>query len=122
MDFPGPTAAPPNRNSKTHECPEHQTNRDEPLPQSRFRRLSRDAAEIVPTEVEQQIAEIWKTQLKMKQVGIHDNFFDLGGYSLLMVQIHKQLQTHFGQTISIVELFRQPTIHLLANYLTDKVR
>jgi len=72
------------------------------------------------TAVEQQIAEIWKAQLKVKKVGIHENFFDLGGYSLLMVQIHQQLQAHFGKKISIVELFRQPTIHLLANYLTDK--
>ncbi len=71
------------------------------------------------TEVEKQLAEIWKAQLKLEKVGIHDNFFDLGGYSLLMVQIHQQVQRHFGQKISIVELFRQPTIHLLASYLTQ---
>lgn len=72
------------------------------------------------TDVEQQLAEIWKAQLKLEKVGIHDNFFDLGGYSLLMVQIHQKVQAHFGQKISIVELFRQPTIHLLASYLTEK--
>ena len=74
------------------------------------------------TDVQRQIAEIWKEQLNVPKVGIHENFFDLGGYSLLMVQIHQKLQTHFGQKISIVELFRQPTIHLLATYLTENVQ
>ncbi len=72
------------------------------------------------TDIEQQIAEIWQTQLRVEKVGIHDNFFDLGGYSLLMVQIHQKIQSHFGRKISIVELFRHPTIHLLATHLAQE--
>ena len=80
-------------------------------------------AHVMPqTDAERQIAQVWQEQLKVEKVGIHDNFFDLGGNSLLMIQIHKGLQERFGQKFSIVEMFKLPTIHLLAKYITEQTQ
>nr|WP_231936465.1 non-ribosomal peptide synthetase [Fischerella sp. NIES-3754] len=72
------------------------------------------------TEVEKIIAQIWQEALHVNEVGIHDNFFELGGHSLLLLQIHNQLQKRFQQSLSILELFRYPTISSLAKYLSQE--
>ncbi|MEH2308021.1 non-ribosomal peptide synthetase [Nostoc sp.] len=72
------------------------------------------------TEVEQSIADIWQQILHVEKVGIHDNFFDIGGHSLLLVQAHAKLREIFHTDISVVNLFEYPTINSLAKYLTRK--
>ncbi|QDL10798.1 non-ribosomal peptide synthetase [Brasilonema octagenarum UFV-E1] len=72
------------------------------------------------TQVEQTIANIWQQMLHVEKVGIHDNFFDLGGHSLLLVQIHAKLREVLNTNISIVNLFEYPTINSLAKYLTQE--
>jgi len=67
-------------------------------------------------EIEQAIAKIWQAALRLDQVGLHDNFFDLGGHSLLLVQVHQQLRQCFEQEISISGLFQYPTVSALADY------
>ncbi len=69
------------------------------------------------TGLEQELASIWQRVLGVEKVGIHDNFFDLGGHSLLMAQAHSALQQLVGREIPIVDLFRHPTISALAKYL-----
>ncbi|HEX8149647.1 MAG TPA: amino acid adenylation domain-containing protein, partial [Pyrinomonadaceae bacterium] len=69
------------------------------------------------TDLEQTLAGLWREALKVEAVSLHDNFFDLGGHSLLLVQIHGQLQEKLGLEFSPIELFRHPTIGLLAGYL-----
>jgi len=69
------------------------------------------------TGAEQQIAKTWQEVLHLEQVGIYDNFFDLGGHSLLLVQIHSKLQQIFDTDVSVIDLFKYPTIHALAQYL-----
>lgn len=71
------------------------------------------------TDVEQTIAAIWQELLRLDQVGIHDNFFDLGGHSLLIVQVHSKLQATFKRTLSLIDLFKYPTISALADFLTQ---
>lgn len=71
------------------------------------------------TDVEQTIAAIWQELLRVDQVGIHDNFFDLGGHSLLIVQVHSKLQATFERTLSLIDLFKYPTISALADFLTQ---
>ncbi|TCP54464.1 amino acid adenylation domain-containing protein [Tumebacillus sp. BK434] len=69
-------------------------------------------------EIERQLVEIWSQLLGVERVGIHDNFFDLGGDSLLILQLHKQLVPQFPhKELTVVELFRHPTIHTLASFL-----
>ncbi|MDF5707242.1 MAG: amino acid adenylation domain-containing protein [Nostoc sp. S4] len=75
--------------------------------------------EMPQTETEILIAAIWEEILQLEKVGINDNFFDLGGHSLLMVQIHRKLQKIFSQELPMVEMFKYPTIHSLAKRLTQ---
>jgi len=77
-------------------------------------------AYVAPTnEIEQTIAGIWQDLFSVEQVGVHDNFFDLGGHSLLLVQMQSKLQADFGHDITVVQLFEHPTIHDLAEYLSQ---
>ncbi|AGC43391.1 amino acid adenylation protein [Myxococcus stipitatus DSM 14675] len=69
------------------------------------------------TAVESTIADIWREALKVDRVGLHSNFFDLGGHSLLMVQVHEKLSAAFGRRLSMVELFQHPTVASLSKYL-----
>jgi len=69
------------------------------------------------TEMERRIAEIWQDVLRVDRVGMHDNFFELGGHSLLLVRLHGRLNETFLQQVSIIELFRYPTIASLAAHL-----
>ncbi|MDZ8257275.1 amino acid adenylation domain-containing protein [Nostoc sp. ChiQUE01b] len=73
------------------------------------------------TELEQTIAIIWQEALHVEKVGIHHNFFDLGGHSLLMVQIHSKLYQTLNKDISIVEMFQYPTISALAKHLSQQL-
>jgi amino acid adenylation domain-containing protein len=66
------------------------------------------------SDVERRIAEVWRAVLRVERVGVNDNFFDLGGNSLLMVQAHAELQEIAGRAVSIVELFQHPTVDALA--------
>ncbi|MCB8949260.1 MAG: hypothetical protein H6653_14715, partial [Ardenticatenaceae bacterium] len=77
-------------------------------------------AYVAPTnDLEQKIAEIWQRLLNVPQVGLNDNFFDLGGHSLLTVQAHRQLKAIVEKEISITDMFRFPTIRALADYLNE---
>jgi amino acid adenylation domain-containing protein len=71
------------------------------------------------TETEKTIASTWLEFLRLEKVGINDNFFDLGGHSLLLTQIHSRLSEiyHHKKKLTIVDLFRFPTIHSLAAYI-----
>ena len=62
------------------------------------------------TDIEQSIAAIWRGVLGVEQVGATDNFFDLGGHSLLLVRVHDQLKEKLKIELTLVDLFRFPTI------------
>jgi amino acid adenylation domain-containing protein len=78
------------------------------------------AYESPQTQVERIIANLWQEVLHLEKVGIYDNFFDLGGHSLLLVQVHNKLEEIWQEDIEIVELFKYPTISSLAKYLSQK--
>ncbi|MCL6589242.1 MAG: amino acid adenylation domain-containing protein [Firmicutes bacterium] len=71
------------------------------------------------TEAQRKIAAIWREVLHKEKIGIHDHFFDLGGHSLLLIQVRSKLKEAFGKEISIVEMFQYPTVELLAGYFTS---
>ena len=88
------------------------------LPAPEGPRPELEAAYIAPsTAVERSIATVWQEVLHLDQVGLHDNFFDLGGHSLLLVQVQSKLQAAFHTQVSVVDLFKYPTIHALSTYL-----
>jgi len=69
------------------------------------------------TEHETKVAEIWQDLLNRKRVGINDNFFDLGGDSLLVAQLQSRLRKQLNCQISLVELFQRTTVFAIASYL-----
>lgn len=78
---------------------------------------------VIPqSDAEQMIASVWQELLQLEGVGIHDNFFDLGGNSLLLNQSANKLAEIFGVKLSIVELFQYPTIYSLAQRLSQTNR
>ncbi len=90
------------------------------LPAAKELRLDLEVAYVPGTEVEQTIAAVWQEVLHVEKVGLNDNFFDLGGHSLLMAQVSKKLQDVLDRDVSIIELFKHPTISSLAQYLSSK--
>lgn len=72
------------------------------------------------TDLEQTIAQLWQAVLNVEHVGIHDNFFDLGGHSLTAVRMHSQLQASLSRPFALTSVFEYPTIHALANFLQRK--
>jgi amino acid adenylation domain-containing protein len=81
--------------------------------------LELDTSYLVPrTEVERNIAGVWQEVLRLESVDIFDNFFDLGGNSLLMIQVHDKLRERFRFELSVVELFEYPSINSLAEHLS----
>ncbi|OQY54262.1 MAG: hypothetical protein B6247_12250 [Candidatus Parabeggiatoa sp. nov. 2] len=77
-------------------------------------------ASMPETEVERVIATVWQEVLHIDNIGIYDNFFDLGGHSLLVPQIKAKLQEKLGCDIPMVELFEYSTIHALGQHLSQK--
>ncbi len=89
------------------------------LPDVDSSRPELDAAYVPPqTEMERIVAGIWQEVLNIERVGLNDNFFDLGGHSLLMFKAHTRLQETLNRTFSMVDLFRYPTVISLADYLS----
>ena len=66
---------------------------------------------------EEMIAAIWKEVLKLEQVGIYDNFFDLGGNSLLATRINSRLRQTFELDLPLRSIFEKPTIVAIAEYI-----
>jgi amino acid adenylation domain-containing protein len=74
------------------------------------------------TEVERQLAAVWQEVLRVEKVGVNDNFFDLGGHSLKILQAHNKLRERFGPRVSLVDMFQYPTVGAMAAYLSRKER
>ena len=67
--------------------------------------------------LEERIAGLWREVLLVDRVGAQDNFFDLGGNSLLMALLRRQLQGQLGIEIAMVDLFRHATVRAMAAFL-----
>ncbi|SFQ71862.1 amino acid adenylation domain-containing protein [Variovorax sp. OK605] len=63
------------------------------------------------------LAAIWAEVLQLDKVGVHDNFFDLGGHSLLLVRVHRLLEDRLRTAIPLVHLFKYPTVGSLAQWM-----
>lgn len=91
------------------------------LPEPEQQRQRSSAALVSPqNELERQIAAVWQEILHLETIGIHENFFELGGHSLLAMQMHSKLQEILDMDISVVEVFQYPTIHAMAEYISQK--
>lgn len=82
---------------------------------------SRDSVYEAPRDdLEQALAVIWAEQLGIEQVGIHDNFFEIGGHSLLAIQLLSKIWKRMGENLPVQALFQAPTIAELADILRKR--
>jgi acyl carrier protein len=63
---------------------------------------------------------MWQQILGVEKVGTDDNFFDLGGHSLLMMLVYNKLREKLNRDISMVQMFQYPTVNSLARFLSGK--
>jgi amino acid adenylation domain-containing protein len=70
------------------------------------------------TREERAVAAAWQEVLGVEKVGVYDNFFDLGGHSLLMVQVQGRLREAFAREVPVLDLFQHPTVGALAQHLS----
>jgi len=67
--------------------------------------------------VQQRLAQLWRSALRLDQVGANDEFNDLGGRSIQLVGLHQRIVTELGFPIVLMDLFRFTTIAKLARFL-----
>jgi len=72
------------------------------------------------TELEQRMCTLWQEALGIDTVGVNDNLFDLGGHSLMMLRVHQKLEEFVPHGLSLVELFKYPTIASFAEHLNRR--
>ena len=70
--------------------------------------------------IENKLVELWKNILGYNDVRKDDNFFDLGGHSLLMGRLQVKINEVFDEDISLVDLYEYPTIKTLANFISKQ--
>ena len=68
-------------------------------------------------ETEELIASLWREVLQVETVGVHDNFFDLGGNSFGVYDVYSKLCELLGCQLSILDLFKYPTVSALAGHI-----
>lgn len=69
------------------------------------------------SNMEQAIAKIWSDFLKIADIGRNDNFFDLGGTSVLAIRIVAEMSQKLGVDVSVVSLFENPTVATMASLM-----
>ncbi len=78
-------------------------------------------AKFVPSDsaLEKRLVDIWESVLNKRGIGVTDNFFDLGGHSLLVAKLLLRIEQQLGQRLSLANVFQAPTIRQLATILSE---
>ncbi|USP97309.1 non-ribosomal peptide synthase/polyketide synthase [Bacillus vallismortis] len=71
------------------------------------------------TSMEKQLIGIWRDILKIKEIGVKDNFFDLGGHSLRGMTLIAKIHQQFSKNISLREVFQCPTVEEMAQFIAE---
>jgi amino acid adenylation domain-containing protein len=72
------------------------------------------------TDIEKQLVNIWQDVLKINKIGIEDNFFKLGGNSIISIKLINQINNFFEQNLSVMTIFKYPNIKKLAEQINIK--
>lgn len=86
----------------------HLSDLNNPLPENKFR-----------NGLENAVKQIWVDVLKIPLINPDDNFFDIGGHSILLAEVQQKINIQFERNVSMTELFQHPTVRLMAQYLSD---
>lgn len=78
-----------------------------------------DSADQPSTETESRLAQIWKDLLNLKSVGVHQNFFDLGGHSLTTTKLVSAIEKEMGVTLPFSLIFTANTVRELSSYIDN---
>ncbi|MFD6198553.1 amino acid adenylation domain-containing protein [Mycobacteriaceae bacterium NPDC060252] len=101
------------------------------LPQLPSGKIDRAAVQRIPVEasaaivpylepryaMERVLVDLWLAVLKVPRIGVDDNFFDIGGHSLLLARVQARLSEQLGFSVSLLDLYAHPTVAELATYL-----
>ena len=90
-----------------------------PAPKTAARDASDPVVGPIMTDTQRRVAAVWCEALKIERVGLHDNFFDIGGHSLLVVKVHAALKREFGRELTVLDLFQRSTVASQADLLGD---
>jgi acyl carrier protein len=93
-----------------------------PRPLAATRQAGAGQAADLMNPAQRRVAKIWNALLAVDHVGINDNFFDLGGHSLLLVKLHVALKAEFSIDLPLVELFQRTTVATQADRMTSPAR
>ena len=74
------------------------------------------------TPLEKELTSVWESVLKVKQIGVHDNFFKLGGHSLLATQVCSRIRNTYTVDVSLKSLFEHPTIKALTPIIQSLIQ
>lgn len=74
------------------------------------------------SRIDRTLVEIWEQTLGIGQVGIDDNFFDIGGHSLLAMRVFAAIEKRLGRRLPIALLFEAPTVRELSDHLSSDAR
>jgi amino acid adenylation domain-containing protein len=88
-----------------------------PPPSAASETVNEAPVQVQATEIEQTIVDLWRQMLRLERIGLDDNFFDLGGDSLVLVAIHAALQKALQVDIPVMDLFEFTTVSALARHL-----
>ncbi|MCK4258418.1 MAG: non-ribosomal peptide synthase/polyketide synthase [Halanaerobiales bacterium] len=71
-------------------------------------------------EIEKKLASIWEDILNLSNIGVNDNFFDLGGHSLKATAMMAKIYKEFGVKVSLQQIFKEPTIRGIRVYIASR--
>ncbi|SFB07654.1 non-ribosomal peptide synthetase [Clostridium frigidicarnis] len=78
---------------------------------------------VAPTdEIEEKLVAIWSALIHINKIGINDPFFDMGGNSIMLVNMHSMIEKEFKVNITIADLFSYPTIRQLGDFIRNNIK
>ena len=80
-------------------------------------RIDRLGSELPDSPTQEILARIWCDILQLDRVGIHDNFFEIGGHSLLLTRVLARINDTGRSNLTAIDLFKYPTIYALARHI-----
>jgi amino acid adenylation domain-containing protein/thioester reductase-like protein len=92
------------------------------LPEVKQNRPALQEEYVAPSDpIQEKLSQIWSSTLEFNQIGVNDNFFDLGGDSLKVIQLIHLARKEFGIELPIVTLFDSPTIQGLSQKIRSAI-
>ena len=90
-----------------------------PAPEQQKQTTSRASFVKPENALQESIVGCWQAVLNLEKIGLDDNFFDIGGHSLLVVEVLTKLREIIEQPVKMIDMFRFPTIRQFSDYLAD---